>query len=106
MAPLPVKGRGAHDGDHDDEIIKRAYPNAPRPVREAAAMRMTCGDDVEELASEGFRDTRRLLHKLLGQGYDGDEIWLVETLELERQSVAAHLAAALEHEDQRPLQAV
>lgn len=92
--------------DQTDEAVRRAYADVPGHVMEHVKVRTRDCNGEDWPNSETFRENRVVIHKLMRQAFDARETWLVETLEKERESVAAHLSAAMENEDRVSLRAV
>lgn len=84
----------------DEAAIRRAYPVIPERVDED-----TLDFDYNLTGFEGpvewNQRARHMLHRLMRQAYEAGAPWVVETLELDREHVAAQLAFALADYDER-----
>ncbi len=85
----------AREGDDFYEVLSRAFPEPPLEIRELVE-EAEAGD---EPGYEPFADTlmRALhtMHRCMRIAYEEREVWLLELLEGERQSIAAQAAYAL-----------
>jgi hypothetical protein len=91
-------GATAEAGEAGEVAMRRAYAEVPERVREMAVR--FCRDEQEygpEYAVDRLRDVRLLLHKLMRLACDKGEDWLVEQLELERESTTAQIAVGAEY---------
>ncbi len=81
--------------------LRDAYPNAPEDLRE----RIIEWEAGEEPGYQGMVDsllnTLHVIHRCMRVAHEARETWLVETLERERESMAAEAAVALELADRR-----
>ncbi len=95
---------GPSDCDYQD-ALRRAYPDVPEKVRTGVETWEEDTDEGHEMGpADCLLDTLMTMHKLLRLAYEDQEGWLVEILELERESVAAQAAFALR--DQHGLRSV
>lgn len=100
-------GRMHDEGPTDEDYqgaLRRAYPNAPEKVRAGVLTWEADTDYAREVPpSDCLLDTLMTMHKLLRLAFEDGESWLVEVLELERESVAAQAAYALRerHHEER-----
>jgi hypothetical protein len=81
----------------DDEALRRAYPfNRERVDPQTLSFDIL---NPSELAPPDMRfgRARQLVHRLMRQAFEEGAIWLVEHLELQRETVAAQYAWALVH---------
>lgn len=88
-----------HEGEAEEEALKRAYPVIPERVdAETTAYDYHVFDPAGPSGQPtgGFGDARRLLCKLMRIAYEDGSDWLVEILEHEREGASAQLAFALE----------
>ncbi len=90
-----MNDKGPSDRDYQD-ALRRAYPDVPEKVR-AGVETWEKGTDYATGPgpSDYLLDTLMTVHKLLRLAFEDGEGWLVEALEVERQSVAAQAAYAL-----------
>jgi hypothetical protein len=90
-----MRGEGPSDQDYQD-ALRRAYPDVPEKVRAGVETWEEDTDDGHELPPEDcLLDTLMTMHKVLRLAFEDGESWLVEVLELERESVAAQAAYAM-----------
>ncbi len=90
-----MRSEGPSDEDYY-RALRRAYPNPPEKVRAGVLRWEEDTDHMREVPpSEYLLDTLMTMHKLLRLAFKDGECWMVEVLELERQSVAAQCAYAL-----------
>lgn len=90
------KVRPVEEKDYYRALVRAHDGLVPEGVRERLALWE--GDEEAGCASvvDCCLDTLFVLHKLLRIAHEGGVTWLVEVLEVERQSIAAEAAVALE----------
>ena len=82
-------------GVSHERALRRAYPNAPEPVRSMVELWESNQRPGYAPVVDRLYDSLNTLHKLMRIAYEDRETWLVEVLELEREGVAAQAAYAL-----------
>jgi hypothetical protein len=84
-------------GKEETRALLRAYPTPTQQVAEYVA---SDNDDVEKPTFyDSCQDSLYTLHKVMRIAFQDGETWLVEMLELERESVSARAAQALRDRD-------
>ena len=97
---LMHSGKTVSDQEHWEALL-RAYGNAPANVRGMVAEMESDEDPGRMSVLDDLLDTLHTLHKLQRVAYEEWQTYLVETLQREREHVAACAAVALEHANRR-----
>ncbi|MDP9485432.1 MAG: hypothetical protein M3Q49_06520 [Actinomycetota bacterium] len=82
-------------GTEEVAAMMRAFPDAPEHVRSRVVAWELDEEPYEAPVYDSLQDSLYTVHKVMQVAYADGETWLVEMLELQRESVAAQAAYAL-----------
>ncbi len=87
--------KGRPSGTEEAAAMMRAFPDAPEHVRSRVVAWELDEEPDKAPVYDSLQDSLYTVHKVMQVAYADGETWLVEMLELERESVAAQAAYAL-----------